>query len=192
MGLKYFKSWCGAQSLPKIYIYHKRECDVKKCTALRLGRFRLAEIVHSMREIPHPSILLYPFCEDTLSPGDRGIASAGTLAAIDCSWNQFQAERIPRGLAPRRLPFLLAANPVNYSVPYRLSTLEALAAALYIMGFTDESSLLLSKVKWGDTFMTLNAEPLSLYSKARDQEEVRRIEKEYMALYGMANPGQRS
>ncbi|MDH7556592.1 MAG: DUF367 family protein [Candidatus Methanosuratincola sp.] len=174
--------------MPRIYIYHKRECDVKKCTALKLGKFRLAEIVYNVRELPRTSLLLYPFCENVLSPIDKEIASRGALAAIDCSWNQFQTERIPHSLALRKLPFLLAANPVNYSVPYRLSTLEALAAALYILGFTEHSSLLLSKVKWGATFFTLNAEPLSLYSKANSQEDIRRIEKEYLSLYGIANP----
>ncbi|MEM2126400.1 MAG: DUF367 family protein [Candidatus Methanosuratincola sp.] len=178
--------------MPKIYIYHKHECDVKKCTALKLGKFRLAEIVHNIREIPRSSLLLYPFCGGVLSPGDRELVSRGALAAIDCSWNQFQAEMIPHSLAPRKLPFLLAANPVNYSVPYRLSTLEALAAALYILGFPEESSVLLSKVKWGDTFQTLNAEPLSLYSKAKSQEEIREIEKEYLSLYGMAKTEERS
>lgn len=178
--------------MPRIYIYHKRECDVKKCTALKLGKFRLAEIVYSIREIPRASLLLYPFCEDVLSPEDKEIASRGALAAIDCSWNQFQSERIPHSLAPRKLPFLLAANPVNYSVPYRLSTLEALAGALYILGFAEESSLLLSKVKWGATFLALNAEPLSLYSKAKSQKEIREIEKEYLSLYGIAGPERRS
>jgi pre-rRNA-processing protein TSR3 len=173
--------------LPRIYIYHKRECDVKKCTALKLGKLRLAEIVYNIRGIPRGSLLLYPFCENVLSPGDKEIVSRGALAAIDCSWNQFQSERIPRSLAQRKLPFLLAANPVNYSVPYRLSTLEALAAALYIMGFAEDSSLLLSKAKWGAAFLTLNAEPLSLYSKAKSQEEIREIEREYLSLYGVTN-----
>lgn len=168
-----------------IYVYHKRECDVKKCTALKLGKFGLAKIVHRMQELPRSSLLLYPICEDLLSPADREIAFRNALAAVDCSWNQFQTENIPKTLIPRKLPFLLAANPINYSVPYRLSTLEALAAALYIMGFSEQSSSLLSKVKWGDSFLALNAEPLSLYSKAHSQDEIKKIENEYLSLYGI-------
>lgn len=171
--------------MPDIYIYHKRECDVKKCTALKLGRLGLAKIVYALNRVPRRSVLLYPFCEMPLSPVDRDIVLGGALAAIDCSWNEFQAEKLPKTYFARRLPFLLAANPTNYSVPYRLSTLEALAAALFIMKFREQALLLLSKVKWGETFLTLNAEPLELYSKAYEVSEIESIEKEYAESYGI-------
>ena len=73
-------------------------------------------------------------------------------------------QRIP-GEA-RRLPALLAGNPTNYAVRGKLSTAEALAAALFITHFTTEAERILSLFKWGPTFLALNREPLEAYAEA--------------------------
>ncbi len=52
----------------------------------------------------------------------------------------------------RRLPLLIAVNPTHYGKPYILSTIEAVAAALYIMGFRDEAMEVLRLYKWGPEF----------------------------------------
>jgi pre-rRNA-processing protein TSR3 len=74
---------------------------------------------------------------------------------------------------------LLASNPVNYAKPHKLSSIEALAASLYIMGFSERASQLLSLFKWGQTLLSLNAEPLEAYSLARSDEEMRKAEAEF-------------
>ena len=74
---------------------------------------------------------------------------------------------------------MLASNPVNYGKPHKLSSIEALAAGLYIMGFSERASQLLSLFKWGPTFLSLNHEPLESYSTANTDIEITSVEAEY-------------
>ena len=170
-------------SSPSVFIYHMRECDPKKCTAQKMGRFGLAKLVYHPNRLPSGSILLYPFAIKLLSPQDKLIATCRGISATDCSWNKITKFPSPERFQARKLPFLLAANPINYAIPNKLSTLEAIAATLYIVGFKDQAHLFLSKVKWGNTFLSLNAEPLSLYSAASTLEEVANITEEYNKQY---------
>jgi pre-rRNA-processing protein TSR3 len=108
-------------------------------------------------------------------PGDRY-----GLVAVDCSWERAQVVFGTRLLGTgRRLPALLASNPVNYAKLHKLSSVEALAAALYILGFKDEASRLLASFKWGENFLTLNREPLEYYSKVGTAEEMSHAEAQF-------------
>ncbi|MEM3364938.1 MAG: DUF367 family protein [Candidatus Methanomethyliaceae archaeon] len=172
-------------SVPRLYVYHMRECDPKKCTAIKLKKLGLIKLVYTIKELPSQSVVLYPFADTFLSPTDRNIMKVYGLSAIDCSWNKILPISDTGRFIMRRLPFLLAANPTNYSKPYKLSTLEAIAAALYIVGFKSLALLVLSKVKWGNTFLTLNREPLAQYASASDPDEVLIIDADYRRLYNL-------
>ena len=77
---------------------------------------------------------------------------------------------------------LLAGNPVNYSKIGMLTTAEALAAGLVILGFQEKAEGLLGKFKWGHTFFELNSHLLEEYAAIKDQGEIGKILKEYGIL----------
>jgi pre-rRNA-processing protein TSR3 len=76
----------------------------------------------------------------------------------------------------RCLPVLIAGNPVNFGKPTKLTTVEALAAALYIAGLREEADQLLSIFKWGHTFIEINQKRLGDYAKAKDSTEIVKLQ----------------
>lgn len=166
----------------RLHLYHAAQCDPKKCSGKKLARFNLATLHENPKTVPREAILLDPFAEQALSPADD--AGRG-IAVLDCSWEE--VERVfpilqKLRLRHRALPYMLAANPVNYGKPFKLSTVEAFAAALYILGEKEQAALILNKFKWGQTFLELNREPLERYSQAKNSTEVVRIQGEYLGL----------
>lgn len=166
----------------KIVVYHAKQCDPRKCSALKLKRHNLVWIVHNTRQLPRGAMILNPFSKKALSPADRERIEQKGLVALDLSWKH--ADDLPRFLklrgAQRCLPYLIAANPINYGMPTKLSTVEALAAALYIVGFESQAKKLLSMFKWGLEFVRLNAELLDAYSKASNSSSVVELQRNFM------------
>lgn len=165
----------------KLYIVHYRQCDPRKCTALKLKKLNLAKISSSLVRVPKAALVLHPYSKIVIGPEDAEIAVKRGLIALDCSWEKLNDMYFDLSkFNDRRLPYLLAANPVNYAEPGKLSTAEALAAALYILGFKSQALNILSKFKWGETFLSLNKEPLEAYQQARSREEVYQLEREFI------------
>lgn len=171
-----------------LIVYNARECDPKKCTAVRLHRVSKVEMVHALRELPPRAVLLDPFAEKSLSKADLEAAESRGIVALDCSWKKIkQITGLRRRMEPRALPYLVAANPTYYGRPTTLSTAEALAAALFILGKNDEAKGILDIFKWGPVFFELNREPLEAYAGARDSTEVVALQRQFMPEKGL-NP----
>jgi len=159
----------------ELLVYMLKEDDPKKCTAAKLVRFKIAKVIH---RIPRKSLVLNPYSELTLCKKDNVLAD--TVTAIDCSWEKI-ARTFKRNIPGlnRKLPLLLAANPTNYSKLGKLSSAEALAGAMSILGFAELAFEVMNKFKWGHTFFELNGELLKEYTNAEDPKDIQRIEIEY-------------
>ncbi|KAJ6929430.1 ribosome biogenesis protein TSR3 [Populus alba x Populus x berolinensis] len=119
-------------------------------------------------------IVLSPVGSHCVSREDYNLIKRKGLAVVDCSWARL--EDVPfvklRCASPRLLPWLVAANPVNYGRPCQLSCVEALSAALIICGEEETANLLLGKFKWGHAFLSLNRELLKSYSECGNSAEI--------------------
>ncbi len=151
--------------------------DPKKCTAAKMVKFGLAK---NIKKIGKKGLVLDPFSEKTLLPKD--VSSINSIVGIDCSWNLVDRTFSKKfnGIK-RKLPPLLAGNPVNYSKLNKLTTAEALSASLFILGFKEQSLELLNKFKWGHTFYELNQNLLDEYSKLENENQIEAILK-YLKL----------
>ncbi|ELZ09491.1 hypothetical protein C479_11755 [Halovivax asiaticus JCM 14624] len=162
----------------EVHVYYEGDDDPKKCTARRLERFDEAILHRSMGQVPY-GVVLNPHAERALSPADRD-GALETLVALDCSWESAGEAAFSMPGEHRALPFLVAANPVNFGRPFRLTTVEALAAGLWILGEQGHAEELLDPFRWGETFLELNEEPLRRYADCADSSEVVAVQDEYL------------
>lgn len=151
--------------------------DPKKCTAAKLVRLGLAT---SLRRTLHSrtNVILDPYSDSYLLCTDK--RSIRSITAIDCSWRYATKEFGKAKLGMRKkLPPLLAGNPVNYSKIHKLTTVEAIAGALFILGQTEQAQQLLAKFVWGHTFYELNSELIAEYARLDDASKIPDMLREY-------------
>lgn len=158
------------------HIYYEGDDDPDKCTARRLEQFSHATLHRSMRDLPH-GLVLNPYAEQAISPED---GAHDVLVGVDRSWTSADEESFSMPGTHRALPFLVASNPVNYGRPFQLTTVEAIAGALAILGHKKQAESVLEPFTWGETFLTLNEEPLRRYADCRDSGEVVAVQEEYL------------
>ena len=177
----------------KIFVYNDRSDDPKKCTAVYLHKIGKINMFYNIGRLPKNGVLLNPFALKALSVEDLPAIQTKGLIALDCSWanakrvfdisdqDVIQVKRKGRWVfVDRILPFLLAANSINYGKPCKLSTAEALAAALFIIGFKEDAKELLKGFRWGETFFILNQDLLNAYCEAKSSLEVVEIQNEFI------------
>jgi pre-rRNA-processing protein TSR3 len=156
-------------------------CDPKRCSGKKLMKLGL------MRELPvgqkHSGVIISPNAKHTISPADRELMEQHGAAVVECSWAR--VKEVPwakiGGKCERLLPYLVAANSVNYGKPWRLNCVEALGAAFYICGHTEWAEEVLSHFPYGQSFLDINSSILKRYAACADEEAIKKTEEAWMA-----------
>jgi len=131
---------------------------------------------------PWTGVILSPVGTACVSRADADLVALKGIAVVDCSWNRL--DEVPfakiKGAAPRLLPWMLAANPINYGKPCKLSCAEAFAATLCICGLREDAEVVMGQFGWGQSFFTLNDELLGIYAACDTAAEVIVAQNEYL------------
>jgi pre-rRNA-processing protein TSR3 len=162
-------------------------CDPKRCSGKKLMKMGLMRELHVGQK--HSGVIISPNAKQTISPADREVMEQYGAAVVECSWAR--TSEVPwskiGGKCERLLPYLVAANSVNYGKPWRLNCVEALGAAFYICGHPEWSEEVLAPFSYGQSFLDINSSILKRYAACKDEADIKktqdawmeRLEKEY-------------
>jgi pre-rRNA-processing protein TSR3 len=155
-------------------------CDPKRCSGKRLMRLGMMRELHLGQR--HNGVIITPNGKHVVSPADRELMDHYGAAVVECSWartKEVQWNKVG-GKCERLLPYLVAANTVNYGKPWRLNCVEAIAAAFYICGHPDWAEQALAPFSYGPSFLEINGTLLKKYAACEDEAGVKRTEQEWM------------
>jgi pre-rRNA-processing protein TSR3 len=138
-----------------LFMVDFEQCDSKKCTGKKMERFKLLSSIRD-RKKKFRGIVLSAFGKKFVSRNDLECAEKYGICVIDCSWNRIEETKEFRYKHERKLPFVVAGNPVNFGKPYQLSCVEALATALCAMDYVPQAKFIMSKFGWSDGFWKQN------------------------------------
>ncbi|BGP15868.1 hypothetical protein JCM10213_005646 [Rhodosporidiobolus nylandii] len=147
-------------------------CDPRKCSGKKLARHDLMQELRVGQRFQ--GLVMSPKGTQVVCPADKEIVATAGVAVVECSWARLDEIPFNKIKSPheRLLPYLVAANPVNYGKPYKLTCAEAIAAALYITGFDAQADLLMSKFSWGHSFWEVNGNIIERYRTCDGPESV--------------------
>ena len=166
----------------RVCLWEFSQNDARRDSGSKLVRQGLARRLDARAAFR--GIVLAADAAQVLSPADAPLIQRRGLAGVNCSWRGLDAvpfAALGRPELRRRLPFLVAANEVNYGKPLYLNTAEALAAALRIAGLTRDAELLLAPFASGGAFFALNADAFEAYAAAVDGDGVAAAEARFLA-----------
>ena len=179
-------SFLGGNELDDVplHVIHLDQDDPKKCTSRRMQRFGHCRIHTDIRRSPKRGILLDPLSGLLLGPDDRSnIERGGALVGLDCSWKQIDEsiEYLNKRtrLNGRTFPVVLAANPVSWGKPGRLSNAEAFAVSLVLLGRWEQAHRIMQPFNYSDQFFQLNEQPLEAYSNATTNDQLAELQWEF-------------
>ncbi|KAJ5257088.1 Ribosome biogenesis protein TSR3 [Penicillium angulare] len=156
-------------------------CDPKRCSGKRLMKLGLMRELHIGQRFP--GVIVSPNAKKVISPADKELMEQHGAAVVECSWVRVKEVPWSRigGKCERLLPYLIAANTVNYGKPWRLNCVEALAACFCICGHEEWAQEILKNFSYGQAFLDINSELLKRYASCSTEEDVKRTEEEWLA-----------
>jgi pre-rRNA-processing protein TSR3 len=165
------------------------QCDPKRCSGAKLVRRGILKTMPL--NVSFKGLVLSPLAQSTLSPADESVLDSLGLSVIDCSWARLNEidllnNQNRNNKHHRLLPFLVAANPINYGKPGKPTCAEAAAATatLYICNKKEASLVLLDEFGWGKEFVKINFELLELYSLCIDSDDVIKKQNKWLEKAG--------
>lgn len=165
----------------KLAMWDFDHCDPKRCSGKKLERLGYIKNLRVGQKFQ--GVVVSPNGKGVVCPDDREIVETFGAAVVECLWARL--DEVPFGKIggkhERLLPYLVAANTVNYGRPWKLNCVEALAACFAIVGRTDLARQLLENFSWGPTFLDINAELLAVYQQCTDAASVDRAQEQWMA-----------
>lgn len=155
-------------------------CDPKRCSGKKLMKLNLMRELHVGQR--HSGVVITPNGKTVVSPADRELVDTFGAAVVECSWARVKEINWAKvgGRCERLLPYLVAANSVNYGKPWRLNCAEALAAAFAITGHLDWAEQILEPFPYGKAFLEINSSLLKRYAACEDAVAVKKCEAEWM------------
>lgn len=165
----------------KLAMWDFDHCDPKRCSGKKLERLGYIKNLRVGQKFQ--GVVVSPNGKGVVCPNDREVVEANGAAVVECLWARLDEVPFNKigGKHERLLPYLVAANTVNYGRPWKLNCVEALAACFAIVGHSDWALQLLENFSWGPTFLEINKELLEVYQQCTDSESVEEAQNKWMA-----------
>jgi pre-rRNA-processing protein TSR3 len=170
----------SGRPLFKAACWDLNHCDPKRCSGKKLIKLGMMRDLHIGQR--HNGVIITPNGKHTLSPADSEIMDQHGAAVVECSWARTQEIQWSKvgGKCERLLPYLVAANSVNYGKPWRLNCVEALAASFYICGHPDWAEQVLAPFNYGESFLEINSSILKKYAACTDEADIKKTQEAWM------------